>query len=178
MSTKNTYDDDIVTGKLLSYFWKRLKNTFVTKQVVAEEVRTAIDDLIDNDGIVEKLFVDVNALPTENVDTNVFYRTPKGVFWYYGEWHQISEGSGGGGGSSPLPIITPADEGKILKVVDGEWAAADLPVYEGAYEITPSAENEQTLNTAQTFMDADVVVNKIPYAEVTNTSNGKTVTIG
>lgn len=54
----------------------------------------------------------------------------------------------------------------------------DLPVYDGAFSVTPSAVNEITLLTAQTFMDSDIKVEKIPYAEVTNHSGGKTATIG
>lgn len=34
---------------------------------------------------------------------------------------------GGGGGSSDLPPVTPADDGKALIVVNGEWAAAEIP---------------------------------------------------
>ena len=50
-------------------------------------------------------------------------------------------------------------------------------VYEGEYIVTPQVE-QQTLQTAQKLMQADVLVKEIPYAEVTNLSNGKTVTIG
>lgn len=80
--------------------------------------------------------------------------------------------------SSDLPEVTNEDEGKILQVVGGKWAKASLPVYDGAYEITPSIDNEQALNTAQTFMDADVVIKKIPVTKVSNTSGGNTVIIG
>ena len=136
MSNKNSYNDDIIIGKALNYFWQKLKDKFVTREAVTKEVNAAIDRLFDGD------------IPS------------------------------GGGGSSPLPNVTSKDEGKVLTVVDGEWAAARLPVYDGTYEITPSAESKQTLKTANALMDADVVVKKIPYAEVTNTSNGTTVTIG
>ena len=79
---------------------------------------------------------------------------------------------------SGLPTVSKENDGQILKVVDGKWQAANLPVYDGAYEVTPSASNEQVLNTSQTYMDADVKVKKIPYAEVLNDSGGNTVTIG
>lgn len=58
-------------------------------------------------------------------------------------------------------------------------AKADaMPVYDGAYEITPSATNELTLLTSGTIMDADVIVKKIPYTETENSAGGLTVTIG
>lgn len=52
------------------------------------------------------------------------------------------------------------------------------PQYDGDYTVTPSTENEITLETAQKLMRADVKVQKIPYAEVSNDKGGKTVTIG
>ena len=52
------------------------------------------------------------------------------------------------------------------------------PPYEGNYTVTPSTENEITLETAQKLMLADVKVEKIPYAEVSNNKGGKTATIG
>lgn len=37
-------------------------------------------------------------------------------------------GSGGGGGAiNPLPEATAADNGKFLRVVNGSWAAEDVP---------------------------------------------------
>lgn len=99
-------------------------------------------------------------------------------------WYEITtsktlkeEASGGVSGSTDLPVVSESDNGKFLKVVDGKWTADELPVYDGAYEVTPSANNEQTLHTASKMMDADVKINKIPYAEVSNNSNGLTVTI-
>lgn len=87
------------------------------------------------------------------------------------------ETSGSVSGASDLPVVSENDDGKVLMVVDGKWQADDLPLYDGAYEVTPSATDDQTLNTAQKMMDADVKVNKIPYSEVSNSSNGTTVTI-
>lgn len=54
----------------------------------------------------------------------------------------------------------------------------ELPSYNGDYNIVPSTSGDIMLLTSQTFMDANVRVNKIPYAEVTNNSGGTTATIG
>lgn len=49
--------------------------------------------------------------------------------------------------------------------------------YDGTYIVTPRVE-AQSLPTAKRNMKEDVTVKAIPYAEVSNDSNGKTVTIG
>ena len=54
---------------------------------------------------------------------------------------------------------------------------ADYEVYEGSYKVTPSV-SSQTLDTSNKLMQSDVTVEKIPYAEVTNNSGGKTASIG
>lgn len=54
---------------------------------------------------------------------------------------------------------------------------ADYEVYEGSYKVTPTV-SSQTLDTSNKLMQADVLVDKIPYAEVSNNSGGKTASIG
>lgn len=54
---------------------------------------------------------------------------------------------------------------------------ADYEVYEGSYKVTPAV-SSQTLDTSNKLMQADVLVGKIPYAEVSNNSGGKTASIG
>ena len=54
---------------------------------------------------------------------------------------------------------------------------ADYEVYEGSYKVTPAV-SSQTLDTSNKLMQADVLVEKIPYAEVSNNSGGKTASIG
>lgn len=51
------------------------------------------------------------------------------------------------------------------------------PDYTGAYEITPTTE-EQTLETRRRVMADNVTVHEIPYYETTNESGGYTVIIG
>ena len=55
---------------------------------------------------------------------------------------------------------------------------SDIPMYDGEYSVIPSTKGDKTLNTAQKVMKADLVVIKVPYAEVSNTAGGKTATIG
>ena len=49
--------------------------------------------------------------------------------------------------------------------------------YNESYEITPSV-SQQILQTKNKTMINDLTIKSIPYYEVTNTSNGITVTIG
>lgn len=49
--------------------------------------------------------------------------------------------------------------------------------YDGEYEVIPKIE-QQALLTNHKLMSDDVKILAIPYAEVSNDSNGKTVTIG
>lgn len=86
--------------------------------------------------------------------------------------------TGGDGTGAGLPLVTGADEGKVLTVVGGEWTAKELPKYSGVYSITPSTVGDQTLETAQKYMDANLTVQKIPYYETSNQSDGETVYIG
>jgi hypothetical protein len=55
---------------------------------------------------------------------------------------------------------------------------AEVPKYEGTYSVTPSTTEDITLATKQKLLTADVVVEKILYAEVSNNSGGTTATIG
>ena len=59
---------------------------------------------------------------------------------------------------------------------DASWK--DLPTYAGVYEVTPLARATTTMQTAQTYLDRDIVVREIPYQEVGNLSGGNTATIG
>lgn len=50
--------------------------------------------------------------------------------------------------------------------------------YNGEYEVTPMPYTQQILPTANLVMSTDVNVKEIPFYEVSNSSGGKTATIG
>ena len=55
-------------------------------------------------------------------------------------------------------------------------AYSTAETYDGAYEVTPMADVEQVLATAQKLMADDVTVHKVPYYETSN-DHGMTVYI-
>lgn len=83
----------------------------------------------------------------------------------------------GGGGALPpggtdgqyLVRSSAAQEGAIWR---------DLPIFDGSYEVTPLPYMETIMQTQRTYLDRDIVVKEIPYAEVTNEKGGLTATIG
>lgn len=60
---------------------------------------------------------------------------------------------------------------------EGIFTGGGLPLYTGAYEVTPKIE-AQKLDTANRSMEKDVTIHAIPYYEVDNASNGQTIVIG
>lgn len=55
---------------------------------------------------------------------------------------------------------------------------SELPTYEGEYEVTPKVYENKTLQTKNHSMKNDILIRKIPQAEVSNLSNGTTLIIG
>ena len=53
----------------------------------------------------------------------------------------------------------------------------DYQFYTGDYYVTPQVDS-QSLSTANKLMGRDVTINAIPYYDVGNTSNGRTIYIG
>jgi len=103
-----------------------------------------------------------------------------------GTWHLVSgSGSSGGGedeGGGSLP--SGGTNGQYLvkdSTAPGGARWADLPVYEpteSTWSVTPLVGAATTLNTAGNYLDRDIVIQAIPYAEVSNQTGGKTATIG
>ena len=54
----------------------------------------------------------------------------------------------------------------------------DYDEYTGQYQVTPLPEVDQILRTKHKFLKHDVIVEKIPYFEVSNLAGGFTATIG
>jgi len=81
----------------------------------------------------------------------------------------------------PSGLPSGGDEGQVLTKKsqaegDAEWR--DLPTFDGVYEITPLVGSETTMQTQQHYLDRNIVVKSIPYAEVANEAGGNTATIG
>lgn len=64
-----------------------------------------------------------------------------------------------------------------LGLVEEVIYVADMPQYDGPYQITPR-KAEIILPTKQKSMCDDVTIFQIPYASVDNPAGGQTVTIG
>lgn len=54
----------------------------------------------------------------------------------------------------------------------------DIPVYDGAYSVTPKVYEETTLETKQKLMQKNVTVSRIPQYQVSNDAEGVTLIIG
>lgn len=56
--------------------------------------------------------------------------------------------------------------------------SGDIPVYDGAYSVTPKVYEETTLETKQKLMQQNVTVSRIPQYQVSNDAEGVTLIIG
>lgn len=56
--------------------------------------------------------------------------------------------------------------------------SGDVPVYDGAYSVTPKVYEETTLETKQKLMKSNVTVARIPQYQVSNDADGVTLIIG
>lgn len=72
-------------------------------------------------------------------------------------------------------------EGQILiknSGEDGDASWQDLPTFDGSYTIVPMIGAETQMNTAQTYLDRNITVERIPVYVTQNDSGGNTVIIG
>ena len=124
----------------------------------------------------EELYPDVLALLELNKLNNKGYQ-PNKVLATDSEGKVVAVSPSSTGDSGIPDIDQDEDEGKILKVVNGEAKWENLPSYTGDYEVTPDV-SSQTLSTSQKYMESDLVIKEIPYSETSNVSGGNTVYIG
>lgn len=85
-------------------------------------------------------------------------------------------GPAGAEGKTPVKgtdYFTETDKAEIVEAV-----IAELPIYSGEYEIIPLVSSDIEMLTGKKYMDANVKIRKIPYAETSNNTGGITVTIG
>ena len=62
--------------------------------------------------------------------------------------------------------------------LNSDGSLINYDIYTGQYEITALPEVEQILRTEKKILLADIVINPIPYYEVSNEAGGITVSIG
>lgn len=85
-----------------------------------------------------------------------------------------------------MPVIQPNGtlygELSVVREISGGLTippgGSAIPIYEGAYEITPLAQTDTVMETKGKRMTENVTVLEIPYYETTNESGGYTVIIG
>ena len=75
--------------------------------------------------------------------------------------------------AEPIEAIHFHAEPHVIAVSSG-----DVPVYDGAYSVTPKVYEETTLETKQKLMQNNVTVSKIPQYQVSNDADGVTLIIG
>lgn len=115
----------------------------------------------------------LDKLPYPNTETGTWWRWNSET----GEYEDTGASYGGGGGSLP-PGGT---AGQVLTknsntAGDATWR--DLPAYDGTYQVAPLVGAQTTMNTAQTYLDRDIVVKPVGVYAVENDKGGNTVTIG
>lgn len=69
------------------------------------------------------------------------------------------------------------DQEDVGMSIGAEYSMIQGDAYEGSYEVTPKAWEEQTLPTRNKLMENDVTVFRVPYYETSNVHDGLTVFI-
>lgn len=67
---------------------------------------------------------------------------------------------------------------KLIEYRSDGTSGEGLPTYAGQHTITPKANEDQVLNTAQKILENNITVKAIPFTKAINPSAGHTVTIG
>ena len=75
--------------------------------------------------------------------------------------------------AEPIEAIHFHAEPHVIAVNSG-----DVPVYDGAYSVTPKVYEETTLETKQKLMQNNVTISRIPQYQVSNDAEGVTLISG
>lgn len=121
----------------------------------------------------ERAEASLDKLPYPDLDTGTWWRWNSET----GEYEDTGASYGGGGGSLP----SGGTAGQVLTkrsdtAGDATWE--DLPTYDGTYQVAPLVGAQTTMNTAQTYLDRNIVVKPVGVYAVENDKGGNTVTIG
>lgn len=76
-----------------------------------------------------------------------------------------------------VPMHIGTDIQNVGMSIGASYSVVSGDTYDGDYEVTPKAWNEQVLATTGKLMTDDVTVFKVPYYETSNIFDGKTVFI-
>lgn len=121
----------------------------------------------------ERAEASLDKLPYPDLETETWWRYNSET----GEYEDTGASYGGGGGSLP----SGGTAGQVLTKrsgTAGDAAWEDLPTYDGTYQVAPLVGAQTTMNTAQTYLDRDIVVKPVGVYAVENDKGGNTVTIG
>lgn len=84
------------------------------------------------------------------------------------------------GGYTPTGMITLTENG-VFNISQYAYASIEVEgeceIYHGTYDVCPCF-SEQTLPTKNKQLISDLIIEEIPYSEVTNPSGGLTINIG
>ena len=110
--------------------------------------------------------LEINFIQTELLDIEFIQTTPINITFI-----------------QPIPLCIDFDQPGKFGLKFGEiqqinTPVGELPIYDGEYVIVPSVKTDRDLPTAHKFLTRDVVLKKVPYYEVDNTSGGTTIYIG
>lgn len=75
--------------KPVDYIYTPTEKYNVNK-AVEEAIEKALNGGLNIEG---NAIIDVEELPTEDINTALFYRTPNGTYWFDGEWHELANGT-------------------------------------------------------------------------------------
>lgn len=153
----------------------------------AKDKESIATDFSSNQECVYIAFVGgQETIKTNFSDTQKFLKTEFGNFQIINDGINASDAT-----AKPDDLLEGktayAGNGKITGTIptyDGDFSGGaiinteEYSYYEGTHSVKPSTNKNITLETKKKKLDDNIVIMKIPYAEVSNNSGGYTVSIG